>query len=97
MVPTSFLVPCPPNHEDPINKSEENARLKVHKPAPPGEIWPVEVASWISSWRSINLAVPWLSIITVAGFVCEGDKQRRHSFFRCLSSLATKGRAIGTI
>lgn len=93
----AFLFLVPPTHEDPINKSEENARLEVNQPAPPGEVWAVAVVSRTSIWRSINLAVLSPSILALAGFVCAGDKRRRHPFPDFLPPLATKGRTAGMI
>lgn len=90
MLPTSFPAPCPPNREDPINKSEGNTRLKVNKPAPVHEIRAVAVASRGSVWQPINLAALQPSITTLAGSVCKGDKQGRHSFSRFLSSPCNK-------
>lgn len=43
-----------------------------------------------SVWRPVNLAMLSPSITTLAGFVCEGDKQARHSFSRFLSSPCNK-------
>lgn len=57
MLPTGFLAARPPNCEDPLNKSEENARLKVYKPASAREIRAAPEASWGSIWRPISLAV----------------------------------------
>lgn len=90
MLPTSFLVLSPPNLEDSINKLEENARLNVNKPASACKIWAVVVASWGSIWCPINLAMLWPSITSLAGAVCEGDKQGRHSFSRFLSFFCNK-------
>lgn len=90
MRPTSFPAPCPPDREDPINKSEGNTRLNVNKPAPVQEAQAVAVASWGSISRPINLAAFQPSITALAGSVCKGGKQRRHSFSRFLSSPCNK-------
>lgn len=88
-----FLVP--PTHEDPINKSEENARLEVNQPARPpaprpGGLRAAGLVSGTCVWHSISLTVLSPSILTLAGSVCEGDKRRRHSFPRFLASPCNK-------
>ena len=61
-----------------------------HAPAILATLRAVAVESRGSVWRPINLAMLSPSITTLAGFVCEGDKQGRHSFSRFLSSPCNK-------
>lgn len=87
-----FLVP--PTHEDPINKSEENARLEVNQPAPPPSA-PRRAPGCGAGFWDLRLAFYQphgaLAINSpLAGSVCEGDKRRRHSFPRFLASPCNK-------